>query len=307
MSRFVNIPPADYSRSAFAAFSSQRARFDLDDARAMMWMAQLAYETDAPETIAEIGPLWGFKPLQILRARGRAIDARAIIGERDDCKVIAFTGTDPAVASNLITNVRFRLSLENTHQGFQNAIDAVWPQIGLQIRTSRRPLFFTGHSLGGALAVLAAEKTFRNGLTPAAVYTFGMPRLGGPGFADRYNANLGDRTYRLVHGGDLIASIPQAILRVSPPARIPFQHVGRLLKCASGEKFDRAAQLSPVGCNDPTVLAVVRENLRNRVIAALAGRLLTLTGPGMLGPLYALLPFSIRDHLPDRYRHALEP
>ena len=81
MSRFVQLPPADYSRSAFAAFSPQQAGFDLDDARAMMWMSQLAYETDAPETIAEIAPLWGFKPVQLVYAQGPVIDTRAIIGE----------------------------------------------------------------------------------------------------------------------------------------------------------------------------------------------------------------------------------
>ena len=59
-------------------------------------MSQLAYETDALETIAETAPLWGFKPIEHVRAQARQIDTRAIISERDDCIVIAFAGTDPA-------------------------------------------------------------------------------------------------------------------------------------------------------------------------------------------------------------------
>jgi triacylglycerol lipase len=307
MSRFVQLPVSAYSPTAFEAFSPQRGHFDLDDARAMMWMAQLAYESDAPHTILQVGPLWGFKSIRLVRAQGPAIDTRAIIGERADCTVVAFAGTDPAVAKNLITNVKFRLSIADTHEGFQDAIDAAWPQIEMQIRTSQEPLFFAGHSLGAALAVLAAEKAQRSGITPAAVYAFGMPRVGGSGFAGRYNKMLGDRTFRLVHGGDIVACIPQAIVRIAPPARVPFQHVGRMLKCDSGAKFDRFAQPTPTNCNEPTIQAGVRENTRNRVTAALAGKLLALTGPGRLGPLYALLPFAIRDHLPDRYRSALEP
>jgi triacylglycerol lipase len=307
MSRFVQLPPADYSRSAFAAFSPQRAGFDLDDARAMMWMAQLAYETDAPNTIAEIAPLWGFKPVQVVQAQGPVIDTRALIGERPDCTVVAFAGTDPALARNLITDVRVRLTDENTHAGFQDAFDAAWPQIQPKIQVSARPLFFTGHSLGAALAVLAAAKAHRCGITPAAVYTFGMPRAGGQDFAGTYNDILGERTFRLVHGGDIVPCIPEWAARLAPPARIPFQHVGRMLKCESGGKFDRAAQPSPLDSNDPTFRAGVRENWINRKNAALAGILLAPAGPGLFGPFYTLLPFAIRDHLPDRYRHALEP
>ena len=307
MSRFVQLPPTDYSRSAFAAFSPQRAGFDLDDARAMMWMSQLAYETDAPDTIAEVAPLWGFKPVQLVHAQGPAIDTRAIIGERPDCTVVAFAGTDPALAKNLITDVRIRFTDKNTHAGFQDAFDSAWPQIQPKIEASARPLLFTGHSLGAALAVLAAAKAHRSGMTPAAVYTFGMPRAGGQVFAGAYNEILGDRTFRLVHGGDIVPCIPEWVARLAPPERIPFQHVGRMLKCDSGGKFDRSAQPAPMDSNDPTFRAGVRENWINRKNAALAGILLAPAGPGFFGPFYTLLPFAIRDHLPDRYRDALEP
>src|ERR1039458_380178 len=68
MSKFVELPPQDYDRNAFDAFASQHGHFDLGDARAMMWMAQLSNETGAPQTIVQIAPLWGFKPIPHLRA-----------------------------------------------------------------------------------------------------------------------------------------------------------------------------------------------------------------------------------------------
>jgi len=148
MSIFVQLPPADYSRTAFDKFRHLRAGFDLDDARAMMWMSQLAYETDAPQTIEEIAPLWSFKPIECVRAQARLIDTRAIIAERADCIVVAFAGTDPALSKNLMTDVDCRLTPNDTHEGFQAAIDAAWPQIETKItalvQASPRPIFFAG-------------------------------------------------------------------------------------------------------------------------------------------------------------------
>lgn len=199
-----------------------------------------------------------------------------------------------------------------SHEGFQNALNAIWPDIPARIEARRtgseRPIFFTGHSLGGALAVLAADKPARADVMPAAIYTFGMPRAGNRDFAAIYNARLGERTFRLVHGGDIVACIPEWV--VQPKKRLkrePFQHVGHLLKCPAGQKFARAAQLAPLDSNEPRFRAGLRENLVNRIGAMSAGTLFAPPGPGLFGSLYRVMPLSIRDHLPDRYRAALEP
>jgi predicted lipase len=107
-----------------------------------------------------------------------------------------------------MTDADCRLTLNDTHEGFQAALDAAWPLVETKltalIQARRRPIFFTGHSLGAALAVLAAEKAKDGHLVPAAVYTFGMPRAGGRHFKSRYDRALGDCTYRLVYGGDTV-------------------------------------------------------------------------------------------------------
>jgi triacylglycerol lipase len=309
MSIFVQLPPADYSRTAFDQFRPLRAGFDLGDARAMMWMSQLAYETDSPQTIAEIAPLWSFRPIEFVRAQARQIDSRAIVGERTDCIVVAFAGTDPALGKNLMTDVDCRLTPNDTHEGFQDAIDAAWPQVELNIaallQASPRPIFFTGHSLGAALAVLAADKVKDGSLRPAGVYTFGMPRAGGRLFKTRYNRIFGDCTYRLVFGGDTVPCIPDSVKVLGIATE--FQHVGRLLACKSGGRFDPAAPLSEKKSNEPRFVDGLRDNLRNTLRSLLAERTFAPTGPGALGRLFALLPFGIRDHLPDRYLKALEP
>jgi len=79
------------------------------------------------------------------------------------------------------------------------------------------------------------------GSPPSAVYTFGMPRVGGERFEASYDAGLGALTYRLVHGIDLVARVPP----------LPFRHVGRVLQSDAEAKFDEARPLSPIGSDDP--------------------------------------------------------
>ena len=70
------------------------------------------------------------------------------------------------------------------------------------------PLVVTGHSLGGALAVLAADILNAQGFLIHSVYTFGQPRVGDATFAARYNMTLGQRTFRIVNSNDLVPRLP---------------------------------------------------------------------------------------------------
>ena len=63
-----------------------------------------------------------------------------------------------------------------------------------------------------------------------AVYTYGMPRPGDQGLVDSYNAaGLGMRTYRMVHGHDIVATVA--------PSSFGFLHLGRVLTCERSAKF----------------------------------------------------------------------
>jgi triacylglycerol lipase len=84
--------------------------------------------------------------------------------------------------------------------------------------TECRQLWLTGHSLGGALAMLAANELFsraERGAAPiAGVYTFGQPRVGNAGFRDAYDTLLKGRTFRIVHGDDVVPRIPCLLAEV---------------------------------------------------------------------------------------------
>lgn len=100
----------------------------------------------------------------------------------------------------------------SVHSGFKADFLGLWEKIESALLKTDLPLYFTGHSLGGALAILAAS------MFPAqAVYTFGAPRTGDAVFAESLkNA----RIYRYENDRDIITTVP--------PSAIPFDfcHAG---------------------------------------------------------------------------------
>lgn len=71
----------------------------------------------------------------------------------------------------------------------------------------------TGHSLGAALALLVADglSTCAPVVPPVAVFSFGGPRVGNQGFADRLNGN-NVKVLRIVNSQDVITRVPGMFL-----------------------------------------------------------------------------------------------
>ena len=95
------------------------------------------------------------------------------------------------------------------HPGFWAAFDAVKKQIVDKLDESGLeglPLYITGHSLGGALAVVAAYALESDRI--AAAYTFGGPRVGNLQFGQRIKPPV----YRVIHASDIVPRLPPGIL-----------------------------------------------------------------------------------------------
>lgn len=103
------------------------------------------------------------------------------------------------------------------HEGFLNALESVWKKLSeLLGNDDSSPVFFTGHSLGGALATLAAALYGRR----CQLYTFGSPLVGDGKFsAALQNAS----SYRIVNNRDIVATVPPTV----PPCE-SFCHVPKL-------------------------------------------------------------------------------
>ena len=101
------------------------------------------------------------------------------------------------------------------HAGFKAALLGIWPEILDALRGLQYPVFYTGHSLGAALATLAASLR-----PPRAVYTFGSPRVGNARFARLMETVP---VFRLAGARDIVTRIPPAIFPFG------YRHVGLAL------------------------------------------------------------------------------
>lgn len=132
--------------------------------------------------------------------------------------VLAFRGSGSAVdwVSDFIAQQTTYRPVKNTgltHKGFTDIYMSARSQI-LDIMKQLppdRPLFITGHSLGGALATLASLDLANNSpFTAPIVYTFGAPRVGDPKFVNNYNSTVATH-WRFQNEFDIVPHLPTLV------------------------------------------------------------------------------------------------
>lgn len=124
------------------------------------------------------------------------------------------------------------------HQGFQRALNDVWDQVHdcLVSYRANHPgaeICLTGHSLGGALAMLTLSRSADPDLS---LITFGCPRVGNQAFCDRTMQGRKSLVFRCVNFNDAVAHVPPEgeFYRHAPVA---FQHIdndGNLSESSDG-------------------------------------------------------------------------
>jgi len=150
------------------------------------------FRSDETGTGAVLVKSRGADPFAVLVFRGTEQEIQDLLHDADTWPVVAFGGK------------------ALVHRGFNNALASVWTPIEAALRTIDCPLFYTGHSLGAALATLAAARR-----APSVVYTFGSPRVGDLGLCELLTRIP---FHRVVHGSDIVTTVPPEILG--------FRHVG---------------------------------------------------------------------------------
>lgn len=282
------IPPNldhDYfQNSQYLPFQAHSTQFSLVNAWWLSEASLLAYaEPDfaRPRFVAA-----GFGLVRFFSARA----TQCYLVEADRFRILVFRGTQTALFqaegalahfwADLCADLDARFTEDPlggfVHRGFQTALDEVWSELLPCLSgASDRPLWVTGHSLGGALATLAAVRsTMIHGL-----YTFGSPRVGDRTFVERFRMPA----FRFVHYRD---GVP-----VLPPA--PYRHAGQLCYLDGRGKIVTAAY--------STQITVQEGEFRRR--ADLMQRCAVLKGSGRksAGSSAALVPRFLRDHMPLLY------
>lgn len=152
-------------------------------------------------------------------------DTQAYVIRDEEFIFVVFRGTKER--RDWYTDIQLHresISYGKAHDGFVDAWNSVrsdvWKAVkSFQSTHKARSLWITGHSLGGALATLAAADRCFRGLPVDGLYTYGSPRVLDFDAARHFEAIMGSRTFRFINNNDLVTRLPTGVR---------FKHVGKI-------------------------------------------------------------------------------
>ncbi len=148
--------------------------------------------------------------------------------------VIACRGTEPNEWNDIKADAYAITALAETvgrvHRGFKQEVDDLWPRIEKALVENTKTQWFTGHSLGGAMATICGGRCKLSHIKtiPEEIHTFGSPRVGNKRYVNHANLTI----YRWVNNNDIVTRVP--------PPWFGYRHTG------IEKYFDRNGELSNV-------------------------------------------------------------
>jgi len=170
-----------------------------------------------PKPAAEACKKLGFTNANLI-----SVDGAEVLVTKDSHNLwFAFRGTEPAKLNDVLADLKViknsAVAGGKVHGGFQQEVDDVWMEIvkildkNSQLKATK-DVYFTGHSLGAAMATISATR-----YQPKELFTFGSPRVGGPLFIK----NIKCDHYRMMNNNDIVCRMP--------PAWLGFVHHGEMI------------------------------------------------------------------------------
>ncbi len=202
-------------------FVHNTTKFSLQNAYSLGLAADLAYKNEL-EIKSTVIDEWKFNDFKFFDAHG----TQAFVMSNNNIIVVSFRGTEPSKIEDWLTDIDFNFvdgPLEGrVHDGFYTALNNVWQKLERTISLFRanqpKSLWFTGHSLGAAVAALAVAKLRDQDRPVDGLYTFGQPRTGDRTFARNFNLEFKPQSFRFVNNNDIVTRVP--------PRAMNFSHVG---------------------------------------------------------------------------------
>lgn len=136
------------------------------------------------------------------------IGGRTIVGFRGTEKNLEDFQTDANIAMSPMEGVQNLAS----HTGFLKAYLSARQTMLDALPPNATEVHFCGHSLGGALAALAAlDISMNTSAAVASLHTVGQPRVGNKKMADQLQSTLGLRYTRGVNNCDIVPRVPFSV------------------------------------------------------------------------------------------------
>ncbi|TWT38133.1 Lipase (class 3) [Posidoniimonas corsicana] len=142
-----------------------------------------------------------------------------VFGNDSDC-VVTCRGTEPHEWNDIRADLDAVTDVAETvgrvHRGFKREVDDLWPRLEKALQSNERTLWFTGHSLGGAMTAICAGrcKISQIPANPAGLFTFGAPRVGNRRYVNHVKLNY----FRWVNNNDIVPRVP--------PTWLGYRHAG---------------------------------------------------------------------------------
>ena len=177
----------------------------IENCHRMAVMAEAAY-LQKEEGTAKFKSL-GYTSVKYIDVRG----AQCYVVSNKNEMVLAFRGTEPKQKSDLVADLNAIPDRGQVggfvHNGFQTEVDKIWDKLETLIekKPKKKPLFITGHSLGGAMATICASRIQKD---VTCLYTYGSPRVGSKKFVENCNITH----YRHVNNNDAVPTVPFLLL-----------------------------------------------------------------------------------------------
>lgn len=142
-----------------------------------------------------------------------------VFGNRFDCLIVC-RGTEPHQWNDIKADANawtILFEVGRVHSGFHAEVDELWPMLEQKVKENQRPMWFAGHSLGGAMANVCAVRCKLSPIpsNPYALFTYGAPRVGN----HKYSSFLKATHYRWVNNNDIVPRVP--------PRWLGYRHMGQ--------------------------------------------------------------------------------
>ena len=194
-------------------FDPRQRGYDSRSAFWMMWMAMRSFESGSAQTRAELASV-GFD--RYVALDNPFVGTQGFVAGSREAVIVAMRGSVDWI--DYLVDFHFFLQpgapwgfAGRVHSGFANALSSVWGELERAVTEMTREgqvVWLTGHSMGGALATLAAARLVGLGVRLGPLYTFAAPRPGDEELCREVSDRLQGELVRVVHGNDLVPRLP---------------------------------------------------------------------------------------------------